>query len=122
MIGTEGPIQDAYTGMLYLDVSLEASGGVELPLPEEMTGLLYPFEGSISIEGVDLPTHNLGVLGPGDRVDLTAKDGPARFILTAGRPLNEPIVQHGPFVMSTREEIDQALRDYREGRLVRKRA
>jgi redox-sensitive bicupin YhaK (pirin superfamily) len=42
--------------------------------------------------------------------------------LVAGRPLNEPIVQYGPFVMSTRDEIDQALADYRSGRLVRKKA
>jgi hypothetical protein len=41
-----------------------------------------------------------------------------RFILLAGKPLNEPVVQHGPFVMNTREEIEQAIRDYKNGTLV----
>jgi redox-sensitive bicupin YhaK (pirin superfamily) len=45
-----------------------------------------------------------------------------RFILVAGRPLGEPVVQYGPFVMNTREEIEQAFADYRDGRLVRTRA
>ena len=49
------------------------------------------------------------------RVEAGA-DG-ARFLLLAGRPLREPVVQYGPFVMNTREEIEQALADYRDGRL-----
>jgi hypothetical protein len=69
-----------------------------------------------------LPKHTLAVLGPGDDVEITAGANGASFILVAGRPLNEPIVQHGPFVMNTREEIEKAFSDYRDNRLVQKKA
>jgi redox-sensitive bicupin YhaK (pirin superfamily) len=59
------------------------------------------------------------VLGTGDRVSVTAGDAGARVLLVAGRPLAEPVVQYGPFVMNTEEEIQQALRDYRDGTLAR---
>ena len=118
----EGPVKDDHTEMLYLDVELPASSRFDLPLQEGMTGFLYPFEGTVVVEGVVLPTHNLGVLGSGDRLEANTTDEAARFILVAGRPLNEPILQHGPFVMSSREEIEHALRDYRDGILVRERA
>jgi redox-sensitive bicupin YhaK (pirin superfamily) len=62
------------------------------------------------------------VLGKGETLQVNTGERGARFILVAGRPLGEPIVQYGPFVMSTREEIDQALADYRSGRLVKKKA
>jgi redox-sensitive bicupin YhaK (pirin superfamily) len=51
-------------------------------------------------------------------VEFRAVDGPARFLLLAARPLGEPVAQHGPFVMNTREEIEQAIADYRNNRLV----
>ncbi len=116
----EGPVRDPLTGLLYLDVSLPAGTRFELPLGEEMTGFLYPFEGEITVAGLPLRAHELGVLGPGDRIEAAAAaNTPARLILVAGRPLKEPVVQHGPFVMNTREQIDEALRDYRDGRLVK---
>ena len=62
------------------------------------------------------------MLGQGDRFDMAAGAEGARFILVAGRPIGEPVVQYGPFVMNTREEIEQAFADYRDGRLVRTRA
>jgi redox-sensitive bicupin YhaK (pirin superfamily) len=60
----------------------------------------------------------LGVaeLGPGDGLRFSAADGPARALLLAGRPLREPVFWHGPFVMNTRAEILQAIRDYEAGR------
>ncbi len=66
-----------------------------------------------------LATHHAGVLSDGDGVDVTAGADGARFLLLAGRPLREPIVQYGPFVMNTREEIEQAIRDYQNGELTR---
>jgi hypothetical protein len=59
-----------------------------------------------------------GVLSDGNRIEIRTIDQPAAFLLLAGRPLREPLVQYGPFVMNTREEIDQALSDYRNGQLV----
>jgi redox-sensitive bicupin YhaK (pirin superfamily) len=58
------------------------------------------------------------VLSAGEKVDISATEGPARFLLLAARPLGEPVVQHGPFVMNSREEIEQAIADYRGNRLV----
>jgi redox-sensitive bicupin YhaK (pirin superfamily) len=55
------------------------------------------------------------VLGPGETVAVAAADGPARLLLLAGRPLGEPVVQYGPFVMNSREEIEQGIADYRDG-------
>jgi len=64
----------------------------------------------------------LAILGPGNEVEVTAGRDGARFILVSGRPLHEPIVQYGPFVMNSRAEIEQAMADYRDNRLVQKKA
>ena len=59
---------------------------------------------------------DLGVLGQGERVSASAGDAPARFVLVAGRPLNEPVARYGPFVMNTREQIVEAVQDFNAGR------
>jgi len=61
--------------------------------------------------------HSAGALVGGDEVRVSAVDGPAAFLLLAARPLGEPVVQYGPFVMNTREEIEQAINDYQNGTL-----
>jgi redox-sensitive bicupin YhaK (pirin superfamily) len=58
------------------------------------------------------------VFGDGDSISVETADSPARFLLASGKPLHEPIARHGPFVMNTREEIEQALRDLRSGTFV----
>jgi quercetin 2,3-dioxygenase len=67
-------------------------------------------------------THQLAVLHDGDGVVLEAGSAGARVILVAGRPIGEPVVQYGPFVMNRQDEIEQAFRDYQSGNLVRTRA
>jgi redox-sensitive bicupin YhaK (pirin superfamily) len=120
--GTRGVIDDPATDVLYLDVSLTADSRFSLPLEETRNAFIYVFEGSARVAGDALATHNLAVLGAGDTFEIVAGESGARFILVAGRPLGEPVVQYGPFVMNTREEIEQAFADYRDGRLVRARA
>ena len=120
--GTHGVIDDPATGVLYLDVSLAAGASFSLPVAATHNAFVYVFEGGVRLAGDALATHNLAVLGAGDTVEITAGESGARFILVAGRPLGEPVVQYGPFVMNTREEIEQAFADYRDGRLVRTRA
>ena len=120
--GTRGVIDDPATDVLYLDVALPAHGRINLPVPATHTAFVYVFEGNASLVGDELTTHTLAVLRPGDTVAVEAGADGARFILVAGRPIGEPVVQHGPFVMNTREEIEQALSDYREGKLVKTRA
>ncbi len=120
--GQTGPIADPHTRVQYLDVRLAAGIGFDHALDPAATAFVYVFEGSASVAGTVLPRHSLAVLGAGDAVELTADAEGARFILVAGRPLGEPIVQYGPFVMSSRQEIEQAMRDYRDGRLVQSKA
>ena len=110
------------TAVLYLDGTLAADGQFSLPLAATHTAFVYVFEGSARLAGDAMATHSLAVLGPGDSVEIRAGESGARFILVAGRPIGESVVQYGPFVMNTREEIEQAFADYRDGRLVRARA
>jgi len=120
--GVRGAVQDPNTDVLYLDVALPAGGSFQRPLPAAHNAFVYLYEGDGLVADRPLAAHHLAVLGPGDGFALSAGDRGARFILVAGRPIGEPIVQYGPFVMNTREEIEQALADYRDGRLARGRA
>ncbi len=108
------------TDPLYIDVRLPAGTPVTLPVPAGHTALIYVYEGQITVENSGalgrLKTYAAGVLGDGDSVALRA-DADTRFILIAGKALHEPVVQYGPFVMNTREEIEQAIDDYRRGKL-----
>ena len=118
-----GPIQGLTTDPLYADVDLPAGAAFVQPLSDERNAFIYVFEGGASVGATGtartLATHSAGLLGPGDRVEVRAGPEGARFLLLAGKPLGEPIVQHGPFVMNTREEIEQAIRDYQSGELTK---
>jgi hypothetical protein len=57
------------------------------------------------------------LLTPGDQVEVRAGAGGAKLLLLSGKPIGEPVVQYGPFVMNTHEEIEQAIADYQQGRL-----
>ena len=105
------------TDPLYVDVTLPAGVSFELPVSAGHNAFIYPFEGDITIADERVPQHGAAMLADGDQVSVTAGASGARFVLVAGRPLNEPVVQYGPFVMNTREEIEQALADFRAGRL-----
>lgn len=119
---TRGVIEDPATDVRYLDVSLQAGACFSLPLSDTHNAFVYVFEGGAHLAGEALATHSLAVLGPGDTMDIEAGSSGARFILVAGRPIGEPVVQYGPFVMNTRDEIKQAFADYEAGRLVQARA
>ena len=118
-----GPIQGLTTDPLYVDVELPADAVFNQPLPSERNAFIYVFEGSASTGSAAaaraLATHSAGVLGPGDLIEVRAGAEGARFLLLAGKPLGEPVIQHGPFVMNTREEIEQAIRDYQSGELTK---
>lgn len=120
--GKNSPVKDPHTHVLYCDVSLHANRVFSLPLPGQLAAFIYVFEGTVNLCETQLDQHNLAVLGKGDTLKLTAGECGARFILVAGAPINEPIVQYGPFVMNTTEEIHQAVADFRAGNLVRGKA
>jgi len=120
--GRHGVIHDPDTEVVYLDVALASGAKCRLPLPASHNAFVYVFEGDAGTLGQAIPRHSLAVLGEGDEVALVAGPEGARFILVAGKPIREPVAQYGPFVMNTREEIEQAIADYKSGRLVRSKA
>ena len=115
-----GPIVQPATDPVYLDVALDAGTAWEHLLPEGHNAFAYVFEGEATVgEGDDaraLETREMAVLGGGDLLRLRASDNGARLIVVAGRPLREPVMRHGPFVMNTKQELMQAFVDYQEGR------
>ena len=116
---TRGPIQGMTTEPLYLDLRLPPGATVSIPVASTHNAFLYAYEGEASVGADDstLPLHAAGTLSAGDNVRITARATGARLLLLAGRPLGEPIVQYGPFVMNSREEIEQAIADYQSGSL-----
>ena len=121
--GVAGPILQPATDPTYLDLALEPGATFVQPLPADYAAFLYVFEGAMRVgtEANPVRTHELAVLGEGEEVRLTGvsagADGKsARAILVAGRPLREPVAKYGPFVMNTREELQQAFIDFQSGR------
>jgi redox-sensitive bicupin YhaK (pirin superfamily) len=118
-----GPLHEP-TAPMYFDVRLAEGAEFGHPLPADYNALVYPYEGSLEIAFNDaitsvLAAHQAGILSAaGDGIEVRAGSNGARFLLLAARPLNEPVVQHGPFVMNTQEELQQAVRDYQNGKLV----
>ena len=107
-------MQRETTQPLYLDLHLEPGTSFEQALPAAHNAFVYVYRGGVNIEGADVPVQRMAILANrGDGVALTAGPDGARALLIAGRPLNEPIVQYGPFVMNSEAEIEQAINDYR---------
>ncbi len=115
--GSTGPVQGIVTDPVYLDVRLDASGLFETEIPESHTAFLYVYEGGGSSGSTQLAPKSLCILAKGDRIVARAGASGLRFLCIAARPLDEPIARYGPFVMNTREEIQQAFADFQNGRL-----
>jgi quercetin 2,3-dioxygenase len=124
-VATRGPINGdgarLSTDPQYLDVRLPAEAEFSAPVAPGHNAFLYVYEGSAKVGTAaaarSLGNRSAGVLSDGDTVRVQAGADGVRLLFLAAKPLNEPVVQYGPFVMNTREEIEQALADYRDGRL-----
>jgi redox-sensitive bicupin YhaK (pirin superfamily) len=118
---TTGPIHGGSTDPYYLDVELAPGEAREVPLPTGHNAFLYVYEGEALVGEERKPVAHraAGLLSDGGSVRLEAGEKGARVLVLAGKPLREPIVQYGPFVMNTREEIEQAIADYQSGALAR---
>jgi len=92
----------------------------ELALPDGHSlghnAAVYCYDGSLEIGGERICAGTAALLSPGDSVILDGEPG-CGALLIAGKPIGEPVVQYGPFVMNSNAEIEQALRDYRDGTL-----
>lgn len=116
--GVKGPVTEIAADPLYMDVTLEAGAVFEHAVPLGHTALAYLFEGEALFGGEFVQAVRMLVFEDGDALRVEAGNTPARFMLIAGAPFKEPIAPYGPFVMNTREEIQQALADLRNGTFV----
>jgi redox-sensitive bicupin YhaK (pirin superfamily) len=117
--GLAGAVQREVTEPLYVDVALPAGADFSQAIREGHNAFLYVYRGEVVVDGKAVPAQSMAILANNAGADgVTVKAGPdSRFILLSGRPLNEPIVQYGPFVMNSQAEIFQAVEDFRAGRL-----
>ena len=121
--GTLGPVSGIAANPTYMDVSVPAHRTFTHAIPSGNTAFAYVFEGEAQFSNGDaekalIRSPQLVVWGDGDFVEIATGERPARFLLVSGKPLHEPVARYGPFVMNTREEIEQTLRDLREGNFV----
>jgi quercetin 2,3-dioxygenase len=118
---TRGAVHGGSTDPHYWDVHLEPGAVLGATLPEAHSAFLYAYEGEafIGAERKPLPHRAAGILTTGDALRLEAGTQGARVLVLAGKPIGEPVVQYGPFVMTSREEIEQAIADYQAGEFSR---
>jgi len=113
-----GAIKRDDTEPLFLDFKFEQSAHIECEIPTGHNAFIYACDGNFAL-GDDkhaLPAKKMAILSDGARLSINGETG-SHAILIAGKPLNEPIAQHGPFVMNTREELIQAVQDLQAGQL-----
>jgi len=113
------PIVDDITNVSYFDIQLKADKNFQLEFPAVNNSFLYVFEGGGQFNGQNVSLHDLVTLDRNEAIPtfIAGKQG-ARFIVVSGKPINESVVQYGPFVMNTKEEIDTAMRDFQSNNFI----
>jgi quercetin 2,3-dioxygenase len=118
--GHKGP-GDTHTPIAFVHATVAPGAQLSLPWRPDFNALAYVLsgQGSVGSEGRPVEGGQLAVFGQGDRLTLRARDGqePLEVIVLGGRPIREPVAHYGPFVMNTREELQQAVDDYQAGKL-----
>lgn len=111
--GTTGPVQNAFTDPIYMDVQLSAKDEFNQNINERYNGFIYVIEGSLTFAERTITEGNLVVLSPGEILTIENQSSlQTRFLLIAGKPLGEPVARGGPFVMNTKAEVYQAFEDF----------
>ncbi|HVN14501.1 MAG TPA: pirin-like C-terminal cupin domain-containing protein, partial [Anaerolineales bacterium] len=114
-----GPVTEIAASPLYMDVSLSADTEWTQPVEPGHTALAYVFEGEALFADQTVPAVHMIRFDNGDQIRVKTENNPVRFMLFTGAPFKEPIFPYGPFVMNTKEEIQQALVDLRNGTFVK---
>ncbi|XP_010456832.1 PREDICTED: putative pirin-like protein At3g59260 [Camelina sativa] len=110
------------TPIMFLDITLDPTAQTLQTIPESWTAFAYVLEGDEGVfsssDSSTVEAHNVVVFGRGDYVSVknTSSSRPLRFLLIAGEPIGEPVVQHGPFVMNSQADIDMTIDDYRNAK------
>ena len=119
--GHNGAIIGIETNPLFLDVNLLPNSAFSQSIAADHSAFIFVIEGSLLVESIEgknkLETSQLGVLGSGEKVNVSVRDVESRFLLLSAARLNEEVVRCGPFVMNTLEEIQKAIRDFRSGNI-----
>lgn len=119
--GVQGAVQREGTEPVYLDIHLQPGVRFEQALPDTHNAFVYVYRGGVQFgSGCTVPAQRMAILANtagSDGAAFTAGEAGARLLLIAGKPLNEPIAQYGPFVMNTEAELMQAVRDFQTGKL-----
>ncbi len=113
--GVTGPAQTP-ARIAYAHLELTPGVRFDAAIPAGWTAAVVPLHGIVRVGDQLVPADTVALLGEGDSLTLTAETA-VSLMLLAGEPLREPIAHYGPFVMNTREEIEQAIQDYQEGRM-----
>ena len=113
------PLAEFPTDALYLDIHFENEASFQQVLSTQHNAFLFVYRGSVNVisptEQTPVALHRMAILrNEGEGVQIQATAG-SKVLLIAGQPLNEPIAQYGPFVMNTRDELIQAVDDFRAG-------
>ncbi len=112
----EGPVRGLSTEPRYFDAQMMQAGDITFELDPSHNSLVYPYQGSVRIGDQTVGAHQAAILSSGTKVQVHF-NSETRFIVLSAKPIGEPVVQYGPFVMNTTAEIEQAIRDYQQGRL-----
>jgi redox-sensitive bicupin YhaK (pirin superfamily) len=119
--GVEGPVRGIEVDPQYMDIQMPAGAVGDHDIAPDHNAFIYVFGGGAEIGAAEdaagrlIRDGELAVLGAGDAVRIRAGGEGARLILVSGRPLDEPVFKHDPFVMNSKEEILQAIHDYQNG-------
>lgn len=114
-----------HTPITLAHATIEHGARLNIPWRRDFNSLVYVLSGRGSVGAAGHPIHRgqLAVMGPGDRITVTAGPTPDAYRATAldvlllgGRPIREPVFHYGPFVMNTRAEVIEALEDYQAGK------
>ncbi len=117
--GVAGAVTRETTAPVYLDLHLPAGTRFEQSLPAGHNAFVYVYRGELKVGETLVPSQRMALLANDEASDgvVVEARGETRALLIAGRPLDEPIAQYGPFVMNTEQEIYQAVSDFRGGTL-----
>jgi redox-sensitive bicupin YhaK (pirin superfamily) len=113
--GTQGPVVNPYTQPTYLDIQLKSKTTFTQQLPANHNAFIYMLEGELQLGNSKVQSKQLAILTVGEEIQLQAQRD-SRFLLIAGKPLQEPVARYGPFVMNTQAQINQAMSDYQQGK------